>query len=64
MFQTVQLSNFPISWCSKKQTGTTSPSREIEYISTNNAAYQEVWMQFLLIEMKINKEKEVKHIIL
>jgi hypothetical protein len=58
-----RLFDSPISWSSKKQTVVALSTCEAEYISACHAACQGVWLQSLLMEIKLNKNEEFELLI-
>ena len=46
----------PISWCSKKQLVVALSTCEAEYIARSFVAYQAMWLDSVLKELKIDKE--------
>ncbi|RDY14473.1 hypothetical protein CR513_00462, partial [Mucuna pruriens] len=52
-----------ISWCSKKQLVVALSSCEAKYIATSMGACQALWLENLMIEMKIRREKPMKMLI-
>jgi hypothetical protein len=53
-----KLFDSPISWSSKKQSVVALSTCEAEYISACYTACQGVWLQSLLIEMKLSMNEE------
>jgi glutathionylspermidine synthase len=58
-----KLFDSPISWSSKKQTVVALSTCEAEYISACHAACQGVWLQSLLMEIKVNRNEDFELLI-
>ncbi|KAF4772601.1 hypothetical protein HAV15_012150 [Penicillium sp. str.  len=56
------LAGGPISWSSKQQTCVTKSSAEAEYYALSDAGSQALWLQRLLLDLRVHKASEPVHL--